>query len=77
MTGDIKPVVRTLIPEEYRDRLGIDALTITPADEDGNMRAVVVVDQKTKHTAIYPGKSYDQTTAANALFCYMCTFGLF
>ena len=41
-------MVRTFIPEEYRDRLGIDALTITPAIEDGYMIAIVINDQKTK-----------------------------
>jgi hypothetical protein len=76
MTQDIKPVVRTVIPEHHRLRLGIDALAITPADEDGNCMAIVVVELKTKHVAIYPGKTYDQQTAAAALFKYMCTFGL-
>ena len=32
---DIKPVVRTVIPETHRSRLGIDTLTISPAHEDG------------------------------------------
>ena len=47
MTGDIQPIVRTLIPEAFCDRLGIDALTIIPEDEDGNSVAIVIVDQKT------------------------------
>eukprot|EP01035_Chromulina_nebulosa_P023434 gene23434-30373_t len=75
-TGDIKPIVRTLIPDHHRTRIGIDALTITPEDEDGNCLALVIVEQKTKHTAIYPAKNYDQLTAASAIFKYMCTFGL-
>lgn len=76
ISGDIKPIVRTLIPEHHRTRIGIDALTITPEDENGNCMALVVVEQKTKHTAIYPAKQYDQVTAATAIFQYMCTFGL-
>jgi len=76
MTKDIKPVVRTILPDHHRTRLGIDALAITPPDEDGNCMAIVIVELKTKHVAIYPGKSYDQQTAATALFRYMCTFGL-
>ena len=76
MTQDIKPVTRTVLPEHHRTRLGIDSLAITPADEDGNCMAVVIVELKTKHVAIYPGKEYDQVTAATALFQYMCTFGL-
>ena len=76
MTQDIKPVTRTVLPEHHRTRLGIDSLAITPADEDGNCMAVVIVELKTKHVAIYPGKEYDQVTAATALFQYMRTFGL-
>ena len=76
MTKDIQPVVRTVLPDHHRTRLGIDALAITPPDEDGCCMAIVIVELKTKHVAIYPGKSYDQQTAATALFRYMCTFGL-
>jgi hypothetical protein len=76
ISGDIQPVVRHLIPDHHRTRLGIDALTITPEDHNGNKVAIVIVEQKTKHTAIYPAKNYTQETAAQALFRYMCTFGL-
>ena len=34
MTGDIIPIALTIIPELFCDRLGIDALTITPVDDD-------------------------------------------
>jgi hypothetical protein len=76
VAGDIQPVTRHLIPEDHRTRLGIDALTITPEDHQGNKCAIVVVEQKTKHTAIYPARNYTQETAAQCLFRYMCTFGL-
>jgi hypothetical protein len=46
--GDIQPVVRHLIPENHRTRVGIDALTITPEDKNGNKLAIVLVEQKTK-----------------------------
>ena len=76
MTKDITPVTRTVLPDHHRTRIGIDALAITPPDEDGNCMAIVIVELKTKHVAIYPGKDYNQVTAATALFQYMCTFGL-
>jgi len=76
VASDIKPIVRHLIPETHRTRVGIDALTISPEDKNGNKLAVVIVEQKTKHTAIYPAKSYDQLTAAQSIFRYMCSFRL-
>ena len=33
MTQDIKPEVRTLIPDGYRTVIGIDAMKVTPADK--------------------------------------------
>ena len=65
-----------MLPDHHRTRIGIDALAITPPDEDENCMAIVIVELKTKHVAIYPGKDYNQVTAATALFQYMCTFGL-
>ena len=74
---DIKPVVRTVIPETHRSRLGIDTVTITPADEDGHCAAIVIVNLKTKHVMIYPAKSYDADTAAAAIFVYITRYGLY
>jgi hypothetical protein len=36
MTQDIKPAVRTLIPNGYRTVLDIDAMKVTPADKWGD-----------------------------------------
>jgi len=75
--SDIQPAVRTLLPEGNRVRVGIDSVTVTPADKDGNVHAIVLVNHMTKHVSIYPAKSYDATTAATALFIYFCRFGGF
>ena len=61
----------------HRSRVGIDRVTITPADEAGNTNCLVVVDLLTKYTALYPAKDYTALTAAQALFTYFCTFGLY
>ena len=74
---DIQPIVRTVIPDGFRARLGIDTLTITPADEDDNCLAIVIVNLKTKHVMIYPAKGYDADTAAAAIFVYITRYGLF
>ena len=74
---DIQPIVRTVIPDGFRTRLGIDTLTITPADEDDNCLAIVIINLKTKHVMIYPAKGYDGETAAAAIFVYITRYGLF
>jgi len=70
--SDIQPAVRTLLPGGNRIRVGIDSVTITPEDKEGNVQAVVLVNHMTKHDYIYPCKIYDATTAATALFVYYC-----
>ena len=77
MTSGIQPIVRNLRPPHHRSRVGIDRVTITPADEAGNTNCLVVVDLFTKYTALYPAKDYTALTAAQALFTYFCTFGLY
>jgi hypothetical protein len=57
--------------------VGIDSVTITPADKDGNVQAIVLVNHMTKHVSIYPCKTYDASTAATSLFVYYCRFGGF
>jgi len=74
---DIKPVIRTVIRDNHRSRLGIDTISITPADEDGHCAAIVIVNLKTKHVMIYLAKSYDADTAAAAIFVYITRYGLY
>lgn len=77
MTGDTTPLRRVLIPAHHRSRIGFDSLTITPVDSDNNGYVIVIVDHKTKHSAIYPAARVDAITSATAIFRYMCSFGLF
>jgi len=37
LVNDIQPAVWTLLPGGNRERVGIDSVTITPADKDGNV----------------------------------------
>jgi len=75
--ADIQPSVRTLLPNGNRVRVGIDSVTITPVDKEGNEHAIVIVNHMSKHVSIYPAKNYDAGTAATALFVYYCRFGGF
>ena len=72
----IKRVVRPLIPEDNRARIGMDVVSVTLADKDGNRWANVIVNHKTKHTTVYAVNSYDADTAAAAIFTYSSRYGL-
>ena len=76
MTADIRPEVRTLIPDGYRTVLGIDALKVTPADKRGNTACYVIVNLKTKHVDIYPTPAQTEEEEALAIFTYICTYGM-
>ena len=78
MTADIKPDVRTLIPDGCRTVLGIDALKVTPPDKRGNTACYVIVNLKTatKHVDIYPTTAQTEESVALAIFKYICTYGM-
>lgn len=77
MMDNIEPVYRHLKPDHHRRRVGVDRVTITPADENGNDNAVVVVDHFSKHAQVYAATDYTAQTLATALFQYYTTFGVF
>ena len=77
MTNNIGPLTLHLKPPHQRARVGVDRLTITPADENGNCNLVVIVDFWTKYVDLYPCKDYNAYSLATALFQYVCTNGLF
>jgi hypothetical protein len=68
MLDTIDPIVRHLRPPHPRSVVGVDTLTVTPADKDGNYLLIVVVNHFTKFTALYPAKDHNALTVATALF---------
>ena len=56
--------------------VGIDHLTITPEDENGNKVAIVIVDLFDKFADPSPHKDYTTETAATALFKHICDYGM-
>ncbi len=52
MTDVIKPVYRHLKPPHQRTRIGVDRLTVTPADKEGNDTLIVIVEHFTKHVGV-------------------------
>ena len=73
----LQPMTKSLKPGEYRARIGIDHLSITPPDKHGNKAAIVVVEHFSHFVSIYPCSSYDEDTVVTALIKHYSTFGLF
>ena len=77
MADALQPIVRHLKPPHKRSVVGIDTLTVTPKDKDGNSYLFVIVNRFTKFTALYPSKDHGAVSAATALFQFCCSYGLF
>ncbi len=60
-----------------RSRIGVDRLTVTPADKDGNSTLIVAVDHFTKFVAIYVSKEYTGLSIARALLQFFSAYGIF
>lgn len=76
MSDSIQPTIRHLKPNHHRSVVGVDTLTITPADSFANCYLTVIVNHFTKHSYGYPSSTHDGLQTATALFQYFCTFGL-
>ena len=67
----------TLKQGSYRKTVGVDHLTVTPPDKDGNKCVLVVVEHLSHFAVAYAVKSYDAVTVAKTLFKHICTYGVF
>ncbi len=73
----LKEQTLSLKPLQYRRVVGIDHVTVTPADIHGNTCVVLIVEQFSHFPQAYPRKEYTAEGAATSLFKHLCTFGLF
>lgn len=55
--------------------IGMDHITVTPADEDGFIGLLLLVELDTKFPQAYPVRDYTAETVATILFKHYCTFG--
>jgi hypothetical protein len=55
--------------------IGFDHVSVTPADEDGYIGLLLVVELDTKFPQAYPIRDYSAYTVATVLFKHYCTFG--
>ena len=77
MDSYIEPVYRHLKKEHNGRAVGVDLLTVTPVDENGNTCLIVVVVFYTKYVWATPAKEYTAHTVAVALCTFFCTFGVY
>ena len=73
----IPHVIRHLKAPGPRSTIGIDGFSVTPVDKHGNSYMHVIVNHFTKHVFLYPSKSKDAESAANAIITYISMFGRF
>jgi hypothetical protein len=66
-------VLQTLM--HHKRTIGIDHVTVTPADEDGFVGLLLLVELDTKFPQAYPVRDYTAETVATILFKHFCTFG--
>ena len=69
MSDRFQPLLRANHVEHHRQMIGIDGLTITPADIHGMAYAYVIKVFATKLVAIYPTKS--------TMYVFRCTYGYY
>ena len=67
----------SLKPDTYRRTIGIDHVTITPADKHGNCCAILLVEHFSHYPYVYAAKDYSAETVAITLFKHYTTAGVF
>jgi hypothetical protein len=72
----IQPVTRHLHQDRLHRTVGIDHLTVTPKDENGNKVVIMIVDLFDKFVDPPPHKDFTAETAAIALFKHICNYGM-
>jgi hypothetical protein len=68
MAYHLKYIIRHIKPQHQCSRIGVDRLTVTPADKDGNTTLIVIVEHFTKFVVEYTSKEY--TGESIARHCY-------
>ena len=63
------------LPHHSRS-IGIDHVSVTPADEDGCIGLLLIVEHDTKFPYSYAVRDYTAITLATTLFKHYCTFHL-
>jgi hypothetical protein len=75
MNDRFQPLLLANHVDHHRQMIGIDGLTITPADIHGMAYAYVIKVFATKLVAIYPTQSHTALDVARSLYTFRCTYG--
>ena len=75
MVDSLQPVVRHLKPDHIRKAIGVDTLTITPADVYGNKYLIVVVVHFSKLAWGYPAADKEANTLVRAITTFYSIYG--
>ena len=67
----------SLKPPSYRKAIGVDHITVSPTDRQGNSVIILIVEHYSHFPQAYAASTYDADTLARTLFKHFCTFGLF
>lgn len=73
----LKSEALTLKPDTYRRTIGIDHVSVTPADKNGNKCVILIVEHFAHFPQAYAAPDYSAETVAKILFKHICTFGMF
>lgn len=68
LRNNISGIHRTLSQSTLHSTVGVDTLTVTLPNSDGNWLVIVIVNLLSKYLALYPASKHDATTLATALF---------
>lgn len=77
MTDAIEPIYRTLQSGQKRRMVGVDTLTVTPADKYGNSYIIVIVVHATKLVFLHPAQNKTAEETALALFRFFAQYGVY
>ena len=67
----------TLKPPTYRRTIGIDHVTVTPADKHGYKAALVLTEHFSHFVQVYPVRDYSSACVLEVLIKHYSMFGLF
>jgi len=73
----LRPQTLTLKPLTYRKAVGIDHVTVTPVDRNGNKCVILIVEHFSHFPQAYAAKGYDESSVVAALLKHFATFGMF
>ena len=73
----LEPLTRNLRHVDPRHAVGVDTLTVTPADSKSNSKIIVVVVHFTKFAMGYAFPEVNAINIASALFQFFCSYGIY